>query len=185
MIALAADCLLFQLASGESVPISAEMLSVDLMGETAQSLDPEFVGHAAKAIFHYFKHELRRQTLTVGEFSEAFEKVLNGFKFEQPVPAEARSSSGVQETDLCGLARQNDPGGELFFFPLLRNELRQHLRQHPRLLRFHGLRGCVKLLAGVQRWNGRCRRLEERIVDYLRECLSAEARPSDFALVVE
>lgn len=185
MIALAADCLLFQLASGESVPFSAEMVSMELMGDNAQRLEPEFVEHAAKAVFHYFKHELRRQTLTVGEFAEALEKVLGGFKLKPPAPAETRAAPGVRETDLCRLARETDPGGELFFFPLLRDELRQHLRQSPQLLRFHGLRGCVKQLVGAQRWNGRCRRLEEHIVQDLCECLNAEPRQSQFALVVE
>ncbi len=185
MIALAADCLLFKLASGESVPFSAEMISVELTGNTTQWLDPDFVGHAAKAVFHYFKHELRRQTLTVGEFAEALEKVLRGLKLEPPAPSDGRVGPAVRETDLCRLARETDPGGELFFFPLLRDELRQHLRQSPRLLRFSGLRSCVKQLVGVQRWNGRCRHLEEQIVQYLRECLIAEGRQSEFALVVE
>ncbi|HWH70149.1 MAG TPA: hypothetical protein VNT26_12245, partial [Candidatus Sulfotelmatobacter sp.] len=65
MITLAADCMLFRLAGGESIPFSAEMISVELMGETAQWFDPEFVRHAANAVFHYFKHELGRQSVSV------------------------------------------------------------------------------------------------------------------------
>ena len=33
MIALHSDCLMFQLASGESVPCSAEMITVEIVGE--------------------------------------------------------------------------------------------------------------------------------------------------------
>src|SRR5205085_2070549 len=33
MILLASDCLLFQMTSGESVPFSAEMISVELVGD--------------------------------------------------------------------------------------------------------------------------------------------------------
>lgn len=188
MITLAADCLVFRLASGESIPFSVEMLSVDLMGETAQWFDPEFVRHAARAVFHYFKQDLDRQTVTVGEFAEALEKVLRGFRPSEPAAAARPDAEpGVQEADLHGLAREASAGGgELFFFPRLRDELRQRLRQSPRLLRFRGLRGCVKELVGVRRWDRRCRTLEEQIVLYLRHCLTADdGRPPELALVVE
>ena len=55
MIALQSDCLLFQLASGESVPCSVEMISVELTGGTKNALDPEVLRHAAASFFHYFK----------------------------------------------------------------------------------------------------------------------------------
>ena len=51
MIALASDCLVFRLASGESVAVSAEMLSVELMGSTLELFDPEFVRHAEPTTF--------------------------------------------------------------------------------------------------------------------------------------
>ena len=60
MIALASDCLLFRLTSGESVPFSAEMISVELLGDTAKESDPDLLDEAAKAVFHYFKHDLER-----------------------------------------------------------------------------------------------------------------------------
>ena len=69
MIALASDCLTFRLTSGESIPYSAEMLSVELVGETARWFDSEFAHQAAKAVFHYFKHELGRHAVSVGEFA--------------------------------------------------------------------------------------------------------------------
>ena len=79
MIALAYDCLLFQTSNGESIPFSAEMISVELTGEGIGAFDPEFLKHAASAVFHYFKHDLGRVTVTVGEFAGALEKVLRGF----------------------------------------------------------------------------------------------------------
>ena len=74
MIALAADCLLFQMGSGETIPFSAEMISVEVSGEHAHLLDPEAVQHAASAVFHYFKHEEKRETVLVSEFAEALAK---------------------------------------------------------------------------------------------------------------
>jgi hypothetical protein len=185
VITLAADCLLFELATGESIPYSADMVSVEVAGDTTDLFDAEFVRHATKAVFHYFKHELGRQTVTVGEFAGALEKVLRGFAATAPPAAPAQSGSSVLEYDLCRLALESGQGRELFFFPRLRAELQRHLEQAPRILRFRGLRGCVKQLAGAQRWSPRCQTLEGEIVAYLRECLSAEPAPVEVALLVE
>ncbi len=184
MITLAKDCLLFQLTNGEIVPFSSEMISVELIGETARWFDPETASHAAKAVFHYFKNELGRQSVTADEFAGAMEKVLRGFKpggISSPVGEEKR----IIQSDLCRLAHESGEGCELLFFPNLRSELRQHLHQSPRVLHFRGLRGCVKEIAGARRWTQRCRELEERIVVFLRECALAEPGHSEFALVVE
>lgn len=190
MIALASDCLLFRMGSGESIPFSAEMISVELIGGCTERFDEDFVRQAAHAVFHYFKRELGRQTVSVGEFAEALEKVLRGLTPAAPAITEsadgaAATSEGMLESDLCRLACESGEGRELFFFPRLRDELRRQLRQSPRALRFRGLRGCVKQLIGARRWNLRCRSLEEQIVEYLRECLGAEARDSQFSLLVD
>jgi hypothetical protein len=185
MITLAADCLLFQLAGGESVPLASEMISFELMGETVGQLDPDFLNHAAKAVFHYFKHELGRQTITMGEFAGALEKVLRRFAEDTGPFASPQAEPSLLGLDLCRLARESADGGELFFFPRLREELRQQIRQGQRVLRFRGLRGCVKHLVGARRWTPRCRNLEDEILAYLRQCLGAESRPEELALVVE
>ena len=185
MITLARDCLLFELPTGESMPYSADMVSVELAGGTTERFDSEFVQHATKAVFHYFKHELGRQSVSVGEFRGALEKVLRGFAVTAQLSAPPDSQPRVLEYDLCRLALESGQGRELLFFPRLRAELQRHLRQAPRMLRFRGLRGCVKQLAGARRWCLRCQSLEGEIVAYLRECLRAEPAPTDIALLVE
>jgi len=188
MIALMSNCLLFRLASGESVPFSAEMISVELVGEAAGKFDPELLRHATASVFDYFKHELGREMITVGEFAGALEKVLRGlgFNVSSAEPESHRPEHrGPAEADLLRLARESGESRELFFFPRLRGALRAQLRQTPRLVRFHGLRNCVKQLAGARRWGLRCERLEEQIVEYLRGCLGAEPEKSECALVVE
>ena len=79
MIALGSDCLLFEMLNGESVPISAEMITIELTGEHSDYFDSHFVQHAASAVFHYFKHDLGRLTVTMGEFAGVLESVLRGF----------------------------------------------------------------------------------------------------------
>jgi hypothetical protein len=185
MIALQSGCLIFQLASGESVPCSADMISVELTGSTDCLLDPEVLRHAAASVFHYFKIELERETVTIGEFAGALEKVLRKLGFVIRAGALESRSREIVETDLCLFARESADSLELFFFPRLRDELRAQLRQSPRVLRFRGLRGCVKQLAGARRWSDRCEKLQDHIVEYLRRCLTAEPEQNNCALVVE
>ena len=185
MIALQSDCLIFQLNNGESVPCSPGMISVELVGDSAGHLDPEVLHHAAASVFHYFKKELNRDTVTVGEFAGALEKVLRNLGLTLQADEFAVRSPETIETDLGLFAHQSGDSLELFFFPRLRDELRAQLRQSPRMVRFRGLRGCVKQLAGAQRWSARCELMQEQIVEYLRGCLTAEPEQKECALVVE
>ena len=185
MIALLSDCLLFELTNGESVPCSPEMISVELVGNANGWLDPEVLRHAAASVFHYFKNELCRESVTVGEFAGALEKALRNLGFIIRAGAVESCSPEVIEADLGLMARESGGGFELFFFPRLRDELRAQLRHSPRVLRFRGLRGCVKQLAGARRWSMRCEKMRDHIVEYLRQCLTAEPEPTDCALVVE
>jgi hypothetical protein len=128
---------------------------------------------------------LGRETVTVGEFAGALEKVLRSFGYcvqssDDPLAGEASLNS-----DLRQLARESNGGCELFFFPRLRDELRHQLKREPRMVRFHGLRSCVKQLTGARRWSLRCQTLEEAILQFLRECLSAETGQSQCALLVD
>jgi len=185
MITLASGCMLFELASGESIPFSAEMISIEVVGEGTSGLDPDLIQHAASSVFHYFKHDLARQTVSVGEFAEALERVLRklGFQVDSSQPSPAPEPSGG--ADLGRLARESGDARELLFFPRLRHELRLQLRQSPRVVRFCGLRGCVKHLAGARRWSPRCQSLHDQIVIFLRECLGAEPCETRCTLVVE
>ena len=199
MIALQSDYLIFQLTNGESVPCSAEMITVEIVGNAHGMIAPELLHHAAASVFHYFKIELAREAVTVGEFAIALEKALQGLgltlfadKLEPKSPASAPatvtaggSAEQMVETDMGLIALELSESLELFFFPRLRDELRAKLRLAPRVLRFHGLRHCAKRLAGAQRWSARCEKMQEQIVGYLRECLVAEPVKNECALVVE
>jgi hypothetical protein len=185
MIALRNDCLLFELHNGESIPCSADMIAVEIIGEANSLLEPETLRHAAASVFHYFKTELARDAVTIGEFSLALEKVLHHLGYAIHAHEPASAPDDISQTDLARVLRDAGDGWELFFFPRLRAELRFRLRQSPRVMRFHGLRGCVKQLAGARRWSRRCERLQDQIVEFLRGCLTAEREQTECALVVE
>jgi hypothetical protein len=146
---------------------------------------PELLHHAAASVFHYFKTELEREMVTVGEFAQALEKALQGLGLTLFADQFEPRREQTLETDLGVIALESSDSLELFFFQRLRMELRAKLRQSPRVLRFRGLRGCAKRLAGAQRWSARCEKMQEQIVGYLRECLVAEPEQNECALVVE
>jgi hypothetical protein len=190
MIQLKSDCLIFQTHDGEQIPCSAEWVTLELMGEGAQLVDPEVVHHASAAVLHYFKHELGRQSVSVGEFALALEKVLRSFGLSVYAdhlegPAENPPPLRVAESNLNDLASNAaSQGFELGFFPQLRQELKSKLDGSPHIVRFHGLRDCVKQLAGAGRWNRRCQSLDDQIVDFLRCCWETEAGRHSCTLMV-
>ena len=185
MILLADNCLVFQTASGESIPHTAESIYVEVLGDAAGLFDPEFIKHAAAAVFHYYRDELGRETVSVAEFSLSLEKVLRGFQLTPRESPEDSPGPRVIQSDLCRLAPESEAGCELFFFPRLRGELQSLLRQGPQMLCFQGLRQCVKQLSGAQRWTPRCQELQDQIVEFLRTCMSLETSGVSCALVVK
>ena len=185
MIALASNCLLFKLPSGENVPLSAEMISVELMGEAAASFEPEFVRNAAAAVFHYFRHDLGRETVSVAEFTELLQKVLRNFGANFHCIKELSLPIAKLEDDLQILAHQSGEVRELAFFPQVRKAVRSQLRISPQLVRFRGLRDCIIHLTGARRWSPRCDRLREQVLEYIRQCFGAEPHSHRAALVVE
>jgi hypothetical protein len=178
-------------ASGEGIPCSAETISVELIGENASMFDAEFIKQAAGAVLHYFRDELGRTSVTMAEFSMALENVLLGFKLAAakhgaaPKMPVADHAKRIAQSDLCRLAAETDNGGELIFFPRLRDELRAQLQQSPQMLCFRGIRNCVKQLTGARRWSHRCQSLHDQIVEFLRSCMSREDSAVDCALVVK
>ena len=60
MIQLNQDALVFQMPGGDSIPCSAEMVTVQLIGDSNDGLDPEVIRNAAQAVLHYFKKRTRQ-----------------------------------------------------------------------------------------------------------------------------
>ena len=186
MITLAADCLLFEMASGERIPYSADMVSVELVGDTAGVFDSEFVRHATKAVFHYFKHELGRRKCPVGEFAGALEKVLRGFAATAQLSAPARLRSRACWSTICAgwpvnPARAASWSSSRACAPNC-SGICSRLRA---LLRFRGLRGCVKQLAGARRWSRRCRDAGAGNRGLPARMPERRIRPGGFLLLVE
>jgi hypothetical protein len=183
MILLRSDCLVFEMSNGDYIPCSASTVTVELMGSAIEHLDREVVQDAAAAVLHYFHHELQRTTVTLSEFTAALETALRGLGLnvtcDKPPHAEA-----IKKSDLRRFATESGEVFELGFYTRLREEVRKELQWSPELIRFSGLRGCVKQLAGARRWCPRCEQLSDQIVEFLRGCVSRENPPQPCGLVV-
>lgn len=185
MILQRSDCLVFETASGECIPCSAEELTIELIGNGSKAMTPELVQNAASALLHYFKHDLGKEKVTIGEFTEALVDLLRRLGYEV-----TESGAVVEEkTAFVELSLENVLQGlgaslEIAFFNRLRTEVHNRLHEGTQGLRVVGLRSCVKQLSGARRWNGRCRELSDQIVQFLRECLSAEPQLKRCELIV-
>lgn len=112
MIQLRHDCLWLQGEDGAVIPCSVEQISLEIIGGTKASLEPEVLRHAAAAVLHYFKVELSRDTVTVVEFAAALSRVLAGFGLTlevaevkpDPTPAASPSETATEPDTVEDLA---------------------------------------------------------------------------------
>lgn len=186
MILLRSDCLVFETAEGETVPLSASELAGQLLGElVGKKVPEEVVEHATAAVVFYFKNEQGRETVSLGEFAMALERVLRGFGLNKVGTGDAAVVPlVVADSDLRELATRSDMALELVFFSLLREELQRLLNSAPQVVQFSGLRDCVKQLLGVRRWTSHCQQLSDEIVNHLRSSMQICTRQTEPTLVV-
>jgi hypothetical protein len=181
MIQLHPDYLIFRTSQGELIPCSAESVTIELIGDASSFLDPETVREAAAAVVHYFKYDLNQHTVSVAEFSDALERALKCFGFDVSTAAfENGRPTGMDLREIAAAAEDF----ELGFFKRLRDEFDRQAKQSTDVVRFWGLRGCVKRMVGAKRWGLRCERFSDQIVDFLRECLSINRSAPGRSLVV-
>ena len=108
MIQLHTDCLVFETLDGETIPCSAQDVTVELLGDAADELEPHMITEAAEAVLFHFKGDLGRSSVSVGEFTMALERILRGFGFKIMATSEGsgHSNPDAAETDLHDLAHQ-------------------------------------------------------------------------------
>jgi len=184
MILLRDDCLVFEMNNGDKIPCSASSVTVELMGTAAEVLDRDVVENAAAAVLYYFRHDLQRTEVTLSEFTEALEVALRGMGLNVACDSPKKENARTVQADLRRLAVESGKGFELGFFSRLREEVRKEVQRTPKLIRFYGLRSCVKQLAGAQRWCPRCEELSDNIVEFLRSAVTQEKPEQECGLMV-
>ncbi|MBL9136113.1 MAG: hypothetical protein JNK85_09605 [Verrucomicrobiales bacterium] len=194
MIQLHSDCLVFEMSGGDKIPCSVEKLTIEILADSLDQVDPEVIRQAATAVLHYFRDDLGREVVTVDEFTAALEQVLTGLGFQidgssvvpsakSDTPTTAETTT-VADVDLIAMAESLGDALELGFFSRLRDELRTRLAAAPRMVRFTGLRACAKRIARVNRWCPRSLQVSDEIVGFLRDCWGAERPQQNCSLLV-
>ncbi len=175
MIRLHPDCLIIKMSSGEQFPCPAEIVTVELIGDAASWMSEEVVKNVAAAVLHFFKEEQGRDVVSVAEFSEVLEDVLQGFGYTVGNYGLGKGKRMVRNTNINDIIPEAEGELELAMYQRLRTEMKRLLENPPDELRFSGLRGCVKRVLHAQRWSAKCQALNDQIVAFLRECLDAHA----------
>ncbi|MDC0325271.1 hypothetical protein OAM01_00775 [bacterium] len=185
MIQLNPDCVVLELDSGNTLPCSVELMTFELLGETASWIDPEILKNVNQAVILYLRDELGKHLVTFHEFSEVLEQVLRGFGFEMTLaPSVDQPSGRVEKTDISDWLERKDSGFELMMFQRLRQELSKKLTNEPPcVLWIHGLRNCVKNHLGARRWSRKCQDLNDHLISFIRDCFDRNAN-SGCSLVV-
>lgn len=183
MILLRNDCLVFEMSNGDKIPCAASTVTVELMGTAVEQVDREIIEHATAAVLHYFHHDLQRTEVTLSEFTEALETALRGMGLNVTCDT-TQKATRIASSDLRVLATESGKAFELGFFSRLRDQVRHEMRLAPEIIRFFGLRSCVKQLAGAHRWCPRCEKLSDQIVEYLRGCICQENPEQPCGLMV-
>jgi len=154
------------------------------MGEAVSWMSEEVVKNVAAAVLHFFREEQGRDVVSVAEFSEALEAVLQGLGYSVCDAVSPKRKRLVRNADINELMRESEGELELAMYQRLRSEMKRLLKSTPDELRFSGLRGCVKRVLHARRWSRRCQTLSDQIVAFMRECLDAHAA-SNCSLVVK
>lgn len=184
MIALRDDCLLVAQNGGGFLPWSAEQLTLEVVGESGCSVDPELLKQAVAAVIHYFRQELDRTTITMAEFSAMLGRVLGGLGIAAEIVEGDDPPTEVRIADLSVLTAAGTPSGELEFCQRLRTLLREQLAAAPARVEFHGLRGCVKRLTGRKHWCPTCEKTAAWILEMIRGWFEQDAPSRPTALVI-
>lgn len=196
MIQLHSNCLVFKTAEGLEIPCEVDALAVELVGKSLGPHDAEVLRNAALAVLYYYKNELGRESVSVAEFLESLEQVMEGFglkvsslpeqKTELLLPKTKQTGPlHIENRDMSAFASETETGCELVLFKMLREELQKCLHSSPQIIRFTGLRLFVKKFLGAKRWTPDCQQLNDQIVDFLRQTLLCNPSRSGCGLVVQ
>lgn len=184
MIRLRADCLIIKISGGEQFPCPVEVVTTELIGKAVDWMSQEAIQNVAAAVLHFFREEQDREAVSVAEFSEVLERVLQNLGYSVSEGSSAKRKRLIRNADINDLIRECDGEMELALYQRLRLEMKHLLKNTPSELRFRGLRGGVKRVLRARRWSRRCQILSDQVVSFMRQCFDEHAA-EDCLLVVK
>ena len=182
MIRLRSDCLIIQISGGEQFPCPVEVVATGLIGKAVDWMSPEVIQNVTAAVLHFFREEQDREVVSVAEFSEALESVLQNLGYS--VNAAVKQKRMIRNANINDWIRESEGEMELAMYLRLRLEMERLLKNTPSELRLIGLHGCVKRVLRARRWSRRCQVFRDQVVSFMRQCFDEHAS-ADCLLVVK
>ena len=151
MIRLRQDCLVFKNTDGSGVPASAHEFAVEIIGEAVGLLDEEVVKNAAHAVLHYFKEELHRTERDNRRVYGRIGRDAAQARLQYRLRAAKKEGAANHYFQSPGHRGSDRSRLRAAVFSRLRDRVRSGLGKSPVMLRFRGLRDCVKHLARARK----------------------------------
>lgn len=202
MIRPHSDYLVFELDSGESILCSVEAIAFELVEAVAGLADRNIIENAARAVVHYFREELRRETVSIHEFIDSLSFVLKEFGYEVEI-RNIESQYSEEQGEYLGeveimkersqsnslveiLEKQRKTGAlmELGFFKKIREIVAHELQGNPDILLFTELRPCVQSMLASSKWTRRCELFSRQIISYIEACLCQDGNVRNMRMVI-
>jgi hypothetical protein len=181
MIQLNNHSIYMQMPGGQKQPLFAHDVAMSFCESQplCAGLEPWQVEEIAEALIYHLRINLKRETIAFGEFVETLSKLamvcgVNANPNTDPIPS----------ANLYRLAQDTGYGFELAFFQNIERAIGEFRDRGARVMRFTELRPCVKMLVGAKSWGKSCQRLNDEIVDFIRERMlrAAEFEPITFVV---
>jgi len=127
-------------------------------------IEPWQIQEMAEALIYHLRVDLKRDAIGFDELVSALKELAVACGFQTTTIA----VETIVSADLYVLAQDTGYGFELAFFQSIERAIRDFRAGHARLIRFVGLRACVKMLVGARNWCKKCQRLSDEIVEFIR-----------------
>jgi hypothetical protein len=134
----------------------------------------------AEALIFYLRNDEQRDSIEFADLVSAVGKLALSCGF----PSVTIENDVVVSADLYRMAQSTGYGFELAFFQSIERSIGELRTRNARLVRFVGLRPCVKMLVGAKNWCKTCQRLNDEIVAFIRSHMQhwSHERPVLFAV---
>jgi hypothetical protein len=151
------------MASGEIFPLSRRWLVASILAAVPhQPNNLWWARQVSGGVLHFIQTNEHPPFLGLDRVENIIGRMLGALSGEPP--KNFKMLPPPPEIFLPSLARDAGTGWELGFMPALRERIEKEALRAPSDLYLRGLRECVKLLCGTQRWKTSCQTLEEEIL---------------------
>lgn len=139
--------------------------------------------HVAESVERYMRYDCDGSVVPVDALGDAVRNVLRTIGYPEIADRFALLPF-PKKLFLRDIAEEAGSGYELMFFSILRRRLRAALDERPEHIELIGLQPCVKKIECAKNWRGRCNRLRNEIVIFVRRELDASRHTPNLSLTV-